>query len=224
MLAGGLEIKGAKVYLSGICFITDKSSCGATLYETVLTVLEAGIRFIQYRQKEGTTREIYEEAAKMRKLTRYFNATLIINDHADIALAAEADGVHLGQDDLPLAEARKIMAGKIVGVSTHNLEQARGAEAGGADYIGFGPVFRTATKDAGEPRGVDNLRVIKQNVRIPVIAIGGINVDNIESVLKAGADAVAVASAICRGDVAENAARFVAVLRSELKNTKRGGR
>jgi thiamine-phosphate pyrophosphorylase len=204
------------VYLDGVCFITDKSSCGVPLYETVFTVLRAGIRFIQYRQKEGTRREIYEEAAKLRKLTRFFNATLIINDHADIALAVDAEGVHLGQDDLPLTEAKKIMGGKIIGISTHDLKQARDAETGGADYIGFGPVFETKTKDAGKPRGTDNLKLIAQNVRIPVIAIGGVNIDNIGSVMQAGAGAAAVASAICSGDVAANAEKFVNFLRRHI--------
>ena len=180
----------------------------------VFTVLKAGISFIQHRQKEGTRREIYEEALKLRKLTRYFNATLIINDHADIALSVDADGVHLGQDDLPLAEARRIMGKKIIGVSTHNPEQARAAEAGGADYIGFGPVFETKTKDAGAPKGVNNLRLIAQNARIPVVAIGGVNIDNIASVMQAGAGAVAVVSAICSGDVAANAEKFVAVMKN----------
>jgi thiamine-phosphate pyrophosphorylase len=205
------------VYLNGICFITEKCSSGLPLYETVFIVLKAGIKFIQYRQKEGTRREIYEEAAKLRKLTRYFGATLIINDHADIALAVDADGVHLGQDDLPLADAKKIMGKKIVGVSTHDLQQARGAEAGGADYIGFGPVFETRTKDAGKPRGPDSLRLIKQSVGVPVIAIGGINADNIGSVLNAGADAAAIASAICSGDVAANAAQFISILKAVHK-------
>jgi thiamine-phosphate pyrophosphorylase len=204
------------VYLNGICFITDKSSCGLPLYETVFAVLKAGLLFIQYRQKEGTRREIYEEALKLRKLTRYFNATLIINDHADIALAVDADGVHLGQDDLPLAEARKLMGEKIIGISTHDLQQAKDAETGGADYIGYGPVFETKTKDAGKPRGIDNLKLITQNVRIPVIAIGGINVDNIGSVIAARADAVALASGICSGDVAANAEKFVNLLRRHI--------
>ncbi len=180
----------------------------------MFTALRAGITFVQYRQKEGTKREIYEEAAKLRKLTRHFNATLIINDHADIALAVDADGVHLGQDDLPLAEARKIMGEKIVGISTHDLVQARDATKGGADYIGFGPVFETKTKDAGKPRGLDNLRLIKQNVSVPVIAIGGINTGNIGAVLRAGADAVAVSSAICSGDVAANVVQFVSFLKT----------
>ncbi len=201
------------MYLDGICFITD-SNCGVPAYEAAFTALKAGIRFIQFRQKEGTRREIYEEAWKFRKLTRYFNAVLIVNDHADIALAVDADGVHLGQEDLPLREARRIMGKKIVGISTHNPEQAREAVEGGADYIGFGPVFRTDTKDAGEPKGVDSLRLIKQTADIPVIAIGGINIENIESVMDAGADGVAVASAICRGNVAENAEKFVRFLKN----------
>ncbi len=200
------------MYLNGICFITDKKYCGLSLYEAAFTVLKSGITFIQYREKDRSRLQIYEEALKFRKLSRYFNATLIINDHADIAVAVDADGVHLGQEDLPLNEARKIMGKRLIGISTHNLDQAKAAEAGGADYIGFGPVFHTLTKDAGPPVGVSRLKVIKENVKIPVVAIGGINIDNIDSVLQAGADAVAVATAICRGDIAENAKKFVDIV------------
>lgn len=173
--------------------------------DMVNRVLEAGITFIQYREKQKTRQEIYNEAVKLRDLTRAYNAVLIINDHADIALAVEADGVHLGQDDLPLQEARMIMGRKIVGISTHSIEQAQSAEAGGADYIGFGPIFPTSTKDAGAPRGVDILKQIKQNCSIPVVAIGGISIETAADVMNAGADAVAVASAICRGDMIQNA-------------------
>ncbi len=201
------------MYLGGICFITDRTHCALPVREMTEAVLGAGIRFIQYREKSKTRREIYKEAVVLRELTRACGATLIINDHADIALAVDADGVHLGQDDLPLKEARKIMGGKIVGISTHDLAQAKAAEAGGADYIGFGPVFHTTTKDAGAPKGVDNIGLIKQNVRVPVVAIGGINRDNIGSVLASGADAAAVATAICRGNIRENAAGFVTVLK-----------
>lgn len=195
--------------LGGICFITDRKYCNLSIYDMTAVVLKAGIGFIQYRDKDGTRRRIYEEALKLRELTRRFNATFIINDYADIALAVDAEGVHLGQEDLPLKEARRLMGGKIIGISTHDLVQAKEAEKGGADYIGFGPVFHTSTKDAGRPRGVDNLRIIKQNVSVPVVAIGGINIENMEAVLKAGADAAAVATAICKGDTAENAKRFV---------------
>jgi thiamine-phosphate pyrophosphorylase len=205
------------LYLGGICFITDRTYCHLSAYEMTEIVLRAGIRFIQYRDKERTRREIYNEALLLRELTRSFGATLIINDQADIALAVDADGVHLGQDDLPLKEARKIMGGRIVGISTHDLAQAREAEAGGADYIGFGPVFHTTTKDAGTPKGVDNIRRIKQNVRVPVVAIGGITHDNVGSVLASGANTVAVATAICKGDIRENAERFIAIMKEILR-------
>jgi len=197
------------MYFNGICFITDKKYSDLPLYDMVNVVLRAGVRCIQYREKDLSRREIYENAVSLREVTRLFDATLILNDHPDIALAVDADGVHLGQDDLPLKEARKIMGGRIIGISTHTLEEAKEADREGADYIGFGPIFHTTTKDAGDPKGVDNIRAVKENVRIPVVAIGGINLDTISSVIDAGADAVAVATAICRGDMALNSEKFV---------------
>ena len=206
------------MYLNGICFITDRSCSALPVPDMVRSVLEAGVTFIQYREKEKTRRQIYEEAVVLRELTRAFHAVLIINDHADIALAADADGVHLGQDDLPLKEARRIMGGRIIGISTHSLEQAREAEAGGADYIGFGPVFQTVTKDAGAPKGIDILRTITENVTIPVAAIGGIGPDTVSDVMNAGAGCVAVATAICRGDIRDNAGRFVRILQEGFRD------
>ena len=205
------------MYLGGICFITDRTYCTMPVYEVVSVVLKVGIKFVQYRDKDRTRRELYEEAVRLRELTRSFDAILIINDHADIALAVDADGVHLGQDDLPLKEAKRIMGKRIVGISTHSLEEAKEAEAGGADYIGFGPVFHTTTKDAGAPKGVDNIRVIKQNVSIPVVAIGGINMENAGEVFAAGADSVAAATAVCRGDLAENAEKFAGLLKDIIR-------
>jgi thiamine-phosphate diphosphorylase len=202
------------MYQHGICFITDHTYSRLPVSVMVKTVLDAGITFIQYREKQKTRREIHDEAEQLRGLTRSYNAVLIINDHADIALAVDADGVHLGQDDLPLPEARKIMGRRIIGISTHNIEQAQSAEAGGADYIGFGPIFHTSTKDAGAPKGVDILAAIKQNCSIPVVAIGGICIDNAADVMEAGADAVAVATAICRGDITQNAKRFCSIIRN----------
>jgi len=178
-------------------------------------VLNAGVRWIQYREKEKSRRELFEEALKLRRLTWEHNSVFIVNDHADIALSVDADGVHLGQDDLPLKEARKIMGrDRIIGISTHDLEQAMEAAQGGADYIGFGPVFYTLTKEAGRPRGTEMLRDIKKNIKIPVVAIGGINLRNIRSVLDTGVDAVAVASAIVHGDIEDNAKAFVEIIRS----------
>ncbi|MEK6651982.1 MAG: thiamine phosphate synthase, partial [Nitrospirota bacterium] len=153
------------MYLDGLCFITDRNICGLTSKEMSSLVLSAGIRWIQYREKNKPRRDIYNEAALLRKLTAEFKASFIVNDHADIALAVNADGVHLGQEDLPLKEARKILGKtKIIGISTHSLEQAIEAEAGGADYVGFGPVFHTKTKDAGKPKGIQMLKEVKRHV------------------------------------------------------------
>jgi thiamine-phosphate pyrophosphorylase len=208
----GGRVRGARAdlrRLPGLCLITDRKSSGRTAEEMVRIALGAGARWIQYREKETTRRERYLEALKIRDLTRQVGALFIINDETDIALAAEADGVHLGQDDLPLPEARKIMGERIIGISTHSLSDAIAAQEGGADYIGFGPMFPTATKDAGTPKGVAMLREIRSGVQIPVVAIGGISTENLQEVFAAGADAVAVASAILRGDIAENVRSFV---------------
>jgi len=183
-----------------------------TCEEMTIAALKAGVVCVQYREKEKTRREIFNEAMSLRRLTGEYGASFIVNDHADIALAVNADGVHLGQDDLPLPEARKIMGKKIIGISTHSLSEAVEASAGGADYIGFGPVFHTATKDAGEPKGVEMLNEIKSRVTIPVIAIGGITIGNLPFVLKAGADGVAMASAILKGDISENVKSFLELI------------
>jgi thiamine-phosphate pyrophosphorylase len=120
-----------------------------------------------------------------------------VNDHADIAAAAGADGVHLGQDDLPLEFARKLLGpDKLIGISTHSLEQGEASQAGGADYIGFGPVFPTATKDAGPVQGIDDLRHIRRKIRVPILAVGGITRKNAGEVIGAGADGVAVITAV----------------------------
>lgn len=205
------------MYLGGLCFITDRKACNLSYEDMILKALSTGVRWVQYRDKDSSRKEIYEEAVKLRKLTEKFNAVFIVNDHADIALAVDADGVHLGQDDLPAREARKIMGkDKIIGISTHSLEQAIDAEGEGADYIGFGPVFHTITKDAGVPKGTEMLYEIKRQIRIPVVAIGGINLENIKSVLDTGVDAVAVASAILKGDIIENTSRFMDVIRLHI--------
>ncbi|HWR57867.1 MAG TPA: thiamine phosphate synthase [Thermodesulfovibrionales bacterium] len=204
----------AEPFLGGLCFITDRKISALTPEDMVSAVLEAGAGWIQYREKARTRREIYLESLRLRELTREFGAALIVNDHADIALAVEADGVHLGQDDLPLREARSLMGSRIIGISTHSPAEAVDAERGGADYIGFGPVFRTSTKDAGDPKGVDMLKEIRRLVGIPVVAIGGITLKNFPRVRKTGVDAVAVASAILKGDISENVRAFMKGVRN----------
>jgi thiamine-phosphate pyrophosphorylase len=197
------------MYLGGLCLIADRSLCRLPLCQVVSSALDAGIRWVQYRDKTSSRREIFDNSKSLREMTARHNAVLIINDHADIAEAAGADGVHLGQEDLPLKEARRVMGqGKIIGISTHSLEEAVAASYAGADYIGFGPVFETNTKEAGRPKGLSMLTAVRRRVGVPVVAIGGINAGNGAGVFEAGADAVAVASALIQGDLAGNAGEF----------------
>lgn len=159
--------------------------------------LAGGVRLFQYRNKRGPRKEIYETSLRLARLIRSAGAVFIVNDHADIAAAAGADGVHLGQDDLPLEFARTLLGpDKLIGISTHSLEQAEAAQAGGADYIGFGPVFPTATKDAGPVQGIDKIRHIRGRIKVPILAIGGITRRNIGDVIRAGADGVAVITGV----------------------------
>ena len=146
----------------------------------------------------------------MREITLKHKVTFIVNDYIDIALAVGADGVHLGQEDMPVHEARKLMGRKkIIGISTHNLRQAINASEAGADYIGFGPMFHTNTKEAGSPRGIRQLNQISSRIKIPIVAIGGITWENINEVLDAGAENVAVASGILSGDIKTNTVKFI---------------
>jgi len=185
--------------------ITDTSLAGISHTEIVRQAVAAGIKIVQLREKRMTKKALYAEALSVRELTLRNHATFIINDYADIALAANADGVHLGQEDMPVDRARKILGRKkIIGVSTHSLRQALEAEKAGADYIGFGPLFATSTKDAGTPRGLGRLREVRRHIVIPVVAIGGINRENISSVFASGADAAAVMSAILKKNIGEN--------------------
>jgi len=195
-------------YNGGICFITGPHPQLA-LADQAKLVLKAGIKWVQLRDKECTRERLYCRAHRLRLLCDKYGASLTINDYPDITLAVDADGVHLGQDDFPLADAKKITRGKMIGISTHSLAEAIEAEEGGADYIGFGPIFETKTKDAGKPQGIAQLRELRKHVSIPIVAIGGIRAENLKDIFKAGADAVAVSGAILEGDVFENAKRFM---------------
>lgn len=169
--------------------------------EVVSAALAGGAKVIQLREKRLSFREAYPVAMRLREMTRRAGALFIINDSVELALAVDADGVHLGQEDMPLEVARRLMGNsRIIGVSTHSLKQALSAEEGGADYIGFGPMYATSTKDAGEAKGPEALRSLRANIKIPIVAIGGINEGNAREVISAGADALAVISAATMAD------------------------
>lgn len=194
--------------------MTDRSACPLTCVEMVRIALDSGIRWVQYRDKEQSRLSLYRNALLLRRITRQYNACFIINDHADIARAVSADGVHLGQDDLPVREARRIMGrGRIIGISTHSVEEAQTAERDGADYIGYGPIYHTTTKNAGMPRGADSIAEIRKHVRIPVVAIGGITAERLPELFSSGVMAVAVASGILKGHLPENASQFLSTAR-----------
>ncbi|MDA8088253.1 MAG: thiamine phosphate synthase [Nitrospiraceae bacterium] len=202
------------LYLGGLCFLTaEESACGVPAAKQAASAFLAGLKWVQLRMKDAPRRQVFEAASYLRGISREHGALLFINDYPDIALAVDADGVHLGQDDFPLEEARRLMGNKLIGISTHNMAEAREASEGGADYIGFGPIFETATKDAGPARGIGPLQEVRRQVKIPMVAIGGITPENIGGVIRVGANAAAVSAAIARGDISGNVRRFLEALR-----------
>jgi len=168
------------------------------LPDLVKTALTTGVRIFQLRMKTPHTGEFYDLAAQLCALVRAGGGTFLVNDRADVAQAVGADGVHLGQEDLPLADARAILGpDKLLGISTHTMNQALEADAGGADYIGFGPIFPTTTKAHPAPVvGIAGLREVRAKVRLPIVGIGGITSKNVKEVVAAGADCCAVISAV----------------------------
>lgn len=199
----------------GLYVIIDPDACGGRpAVDVASAALEGGASMIQWRDKRRDKGDQLADARSIRALCRDHGALFIANDHIDLAIAVDADGVHLGQHDLPLDVARPIAgASMIIGVSTNNVEEARAAEAGGADYVAVGAIFATASKDVTRPASIERLREIKSAVRVPVVAIGGINAPNIAQVVDAGADAAAVIGAVCgaedvRAAAAELAAAF----------------
>ncbi|MBI4169754.1 MAG: thiamine phosphate synthase [Acidobacteria bacterium] len=190
--------------------ITDPAlSRGRSHVEIARAALEGGADAVQLRDKSSTGSNLSRWSREIQPLARKFGAVFTVNDRVDVALVAEADGAHVGQDDLPAREARRLLPRpRVLGVSAGSLEEARRAEKDGADYIGVGPVFPTATKpDAGEALGLDRLAAIAAAVSIPAIAIGGITLENIASVFAAGAAGAAVVSAVVSAEDMAAAAR-----------------
>jgi thiamine-phosphate pyrophosphorylase len=162
-------------------------------------MIEGGVDLIQLRGKNKSIGELMELAAELHELTAKSSTPLIVNDHADIARRVSVEGVHVGQDDDPIELVRqKATRGILVGKSTHSLEQARAAEREGADYIGFGPMFATPTKPDYVPIGLQDIRRVHAEVNLPIFCIGGINIDNLQSVIDAGAKRVAMVSALLK--------------------------
>jgi len=177
------------------CFET---SCGRGNKYVVREMLKAGIRIIQYREKFRTKKIKYEECCWLRKITRKYNALFIINDDVDLAILCGSDGIHIGQDDLPLKDVRKLIKpDQFIGLSTHNPKQAKEALRIGADYIGVGPIYPTQTKrHATQAVGLEYIRYVSQNIDLPFVAIGGIKEHNIAGILEAGARCVSLVTEI----------------------------
>lgn len=181
-----------------IYLVTDDGCLqGRPLLECVREALEGGVTLVQYRAKTASNAEMYNEALQLKALCDSFKVPLIINDRLDIAMAVGAAGVHLGQDDLPCAVARKILGvDYIIGVSAHNPAEAKAALQSGADYLGCGAVFGTATKADVKKLGTDGLASICREKGLPVVGIGGVTADNYREVRAAGADGAAIVSGI----------------------------
>lgn len=202
------------------CFSPGKFLKGRDPIELVSAQIKGGADVIQLREKEMNKRERLELGLKLREMTRKAGVLFIVNDDIDLALILEADGVHLGQDDIPIRFARPVMKDKIVGISTHSLKQAEEAVASGADYIGVGPIFETTTKeDREELVGLDLLFKVRDMCPIPYVAIGGIGKDNIQSLTEAGCHRAAVISDIMlAGDIEAECRRLKDLLGGQFKS------
>lgn len=187
--------------LSGLYVILDPSICPSRSITDILKDAAAGgASLFQYRNKSASMKEAYTEALPLRNLARDLGVVFIVNDRCDLALAVEADGVHLGQEDLPYSYARQIMGpDRLIGLSTHRAEQVQEAERWKADYIGFGPIFTPASKNDHDPVvGIEGLRQIRSLTSLPVFAIGGIQLDHVEGIMQSGAEGIAVISAVLK--------------------------
>lgn len=195
--------------MNGFYFITDDNISNKGNIHDVGMALEAGVNIIQYRNKTFNIKDFYNEALELKKLCK--KSIFIINDRLDVALAVEADGIHIGQNDLPLPVARRIWGKhKIVGVTVNTLEQAVRAEKQGATYLAVSPIFATATKrDAGIPCGLELINQVKKVCTLPIAAIGGISLTNAEQVVAAGADMIcAISATVCADDVKKQIQKF----------------
>ena len=188
-----MDLKTCKIYL-----VTDEKAClGKDFYACIEEAIKGGAGIVQLREKNISTKDLYEKALKVKEICKNYGALFIINDRLDIAQAVGADGVHLGQSDMPIEEARKILKDKfLIGATARNIEEAKRAELLGADYIGSGAIFGTSTKDNAKKLEMEELKKIVASVKIPVFAIGGININNVGSLKNIGLQGICAVSGI----------------------------
>lgn len=190
-----------KFFNPGLVLITDRSVCCSPLENVVIMAVKGGVNTVQLREKDLPSCELFDLACKLRKITRDLGANFIVNERADITLAVDADGVHIGKSSIPIGCVRRIVGNdKLIGYSAHSLKEAKDAQERGADYISFSPIFMTTSQGCANqhPVGAKVLKEVKLMVQIPVVALGGINEKNINAVLENGADGVAVISSILK--------------------------
>ena len=202
--------------------VTDRGLArGRSTLEIITAAVNGGATVVQLREKECSTLEFIEQALGIKAFLKTRHVPLIINDRLDVAQAVEADGVHLGQKDMPLATAKGIVGDTmLIGISAECLEDAIGAEKGGADYLGVSPIYATPTKtDTAPALGLEGLREIRKAVKLPLVGIGGLNQGNAAAVIRNGADGVAVVSAIVAADDPETAARELKQVINEAQQT-----
>lgn len=195
---------------------------GKELVEVMEQAILGGVDIIQLRDKKSSKLEVLKKAQQLRALTKKHNVTFIVNDHIDVALAVEADGIHVGQDDLPLVEVRKIVGPEmIIGISTHHIEEAKEAEKGGADYIGVGPIFPTNSKeDVVDPVTTSYIAQIEKDITIPYVAIGGIKRHNLKQVMEAGATRVCMITEIVEAEDVKSRCEEIIRLMDEYEEAK----
>ena len=188
-----MDLKNCKIYL-----VTDEKAClEKDFYNCIEEAIKGGVKIVQLREKNISTKDFYEKALKVKEICKNYGALFIINDRLDIAQAVGADGVHLGQSDMPIEKAREILKDKfLIGATARNVEEAKRAELLGADYIGSGAIFRTSTKDNAKKIEMEELKKIVASVKIPVFAIGGININNVSSLKNIGLQGICAVSGI----------------------------
>lgn len=207
------ELKSIDFY-----FITDSGLSKKGALSDVSEAIKAGCKIIQYREKNKAGNKIMQEALQIKKICKKNGVIFLINDDIRLALAVNADGVHLGLEDAEYSAARKMLGSKIIGLTVHNAREAVEAERIGADYIGLSPIFKTLTKkDAGNPCGTKMIKKVRQKTKLPIVAVGGITKQNVAGVIKAGADSAVAISAVLSGNVGKEVADFIRIISRSRK-------